>query len=168
MKTALFVVFCACLMSCTKDSEIVPEIAPKRHGRATWLTKDVRTPKQGIYEGQGSVILHSDSALINKAFRTIRYTSDSTVTIQWWSNPDTAILVDVADTLRYVYTSDQTNTSCGEQRTIYDYTSTGFVRNDTLFESGTVRYRWYYYGQLRKELNGTWESWVKFKRTIKD
>ncbi len=168
MKTALFALFCACLMSCTKDTEIVPEIAPERTKSAYRTNRDTRTPKQGVWEGKSAVLLHSDSALINKAFRTIRYTSDSTVTIQWWTNPDTAILVQVADTLRYVYTSDQFNNSCGEQRTIYDYTSTGFVRNDTLFESGTVRYRWYYYGQLRKELTGTWQSWVKFKRTIKD
>lgn len=166
MKTAIFTLICACLLSCTKDAEIVPEIAPERTKSVFMTNRDTRTPKQGVWEGKSFILLHSDSALINKAFRNIRYTSDSTVTIQWWTIPDTAILVNVADTLRYVYTSDQTNTSCGEQRVIYDYTSTGFVRNDTLFESGTVRYRWYYYGQLRKELNGTFESWVKFKRHL--
>jgi len=164
MKTTLITLLCLLLLSCEKEAEIYPD-KPVRTARGFHTNKDVRTPKQGSYEGISSVLLHTDSALIQKAFRIIRYQSDTTFLIQWWTHPDTAVLVQVADTMHYIFTTDQTNYSCGEQRVIYDYTVTGYVSHDTIFEAGTVRYRWFYYGVLKVEKNGTWSSWVKFKRT---
>jgi len=166
MKIKIFLyLFVLALFSCEKEIEtITPETKTERHSRGYRTDRDVRTPKQGVYEGMSSILLHADTAYHKKAFRIIKYQTDSTFLMQWWSNPDTSVLVNVADTLRYVFTTDQTNNSCGEQRVIYDYNVTGYVRHDTIYESGDVHYRLYFNKVLIKELHGSWSSWVKFKR----
>jgi len=59
-------------------------------------------------------------------------------------------------------TYDRTNTSCGLQRSIYDYSVTTIRKGDSVFESGAVRYRWYYEGNLIKDLQGTFTVKLKY------
>ena len=163
----IYFIFIFILFSCEKEIEMIStDIKTERHSRGYRTDRDVRTPKQGVYEGMSSILLHSDTSFYNKAFRIIKYETDSTFWMQWWSNPDTSVLVNVSDTLRYIFTTDQTNYSCGEQRVIYDYIVKGYVGRDTIYESGDVRYRLYFNKVLCKELNGSWSSWVKFKRKL--
>jgi hypothetical protein len=59
-------------------------------------------------------------------------------------------------------TYDRTNTSCGYQRSVYDFTAISYMVNDSLFESGTVRHRFWYEGRLLKDINGIWSAKLRY------
>lgn len=92
---------------------------------------------------------------------TFRQITDSTISIQWWSAPDTCDTIVCADTLFYTIALRKHNESCGYQDTWFIFNSTGFFRNDSLFEHGQVEYLYYNNKVLRMQSYGQWQSWVK-------
>jgi hypothetical protein len=105
--------------------------------------------------------------VIVPAIREVRYLSDSTFDMRWWTYPDTSVTVNVTDTLRYVMPLHWHNTSCGVQDTWHIYDVTGIFRNDTLFETGTLEYKFYYYGELKQHFFGTFTAYSMFERKLR-
>lgn len=158
-----------CLAACEKPEDVDPLPAkPERFMRYYRSEKDTRTPRPGKWSGQNTYDLPGVASTTIPAWRLIRYlnNSDSLFELHWYSSPDSFTFVQPADTMRYTIVFDETNTSCGVQRTVWEWESTAYFRNDTMVEHGTVNYRWYYYGELRKQSRGTWQSWVTWERKM--
>lgn len=157
-----FLVQCLALLlmiatACEKEP-VAPDQPEQFRPIATAGHRDTLEPIAGRYKG---TMYYCVPGLVEQTINTtreIRHLSDSTFDCRWWSWPDTSVIVHRGDTLHYTMTSDVTNTNCGHQRVIWDYSSTATFENNTITEYGTVRYRLYYYGELVKELHGTWHS----------
>ena len=157
------ILFFLILTACENDQ--IESIQPNHVGYFR-VTKDVRVPKAGMWHG---VITYEIPGIVFHTIncnREIRYLSDSVIDLRWWSSPDTSVQVLINDTIRYTMTADYRSISCGNQRTIFDFTSTGYVENDTLKETGIVRYRFYYNDSLRIESVGWFKSWSEWERII--
>jgi hypothetical protein len=155
-----------CLISCEKEPENPGSEITNRTARGFRTNKDVRTPKEGEWQGENTFDLPNVASKTMPAWRRIQYLNDSLFKVQWYSHPDTFDLVTPCDTMRYEMVFDQTNTTCGIQRTIWQWNVTAFMVGDTLCESGTIYYQFYYYGILRKESIGSWSSKVTWKRKV--
>jgi len=152
-----------CLCSCTKDEVITPNKALPFPPRPV---PDLRVPREGMWDG---LMQYNITGVVDQcihAQRQIRYISDSTFTVKWWSAPDTCDTARVADTIRYRIVYRDHNLNCGDQLTIIAFDVTGYIRNDTLHETGTVDYSWFYYGELRKHATGQLSAHTKWLRII--
>lgn len=150
---------CLILLSCEKEGiEPLNPINP-----IPFIShRDTSHFKTGRYRGETHLIIPGQEVdKIQPAYREIVQVNNDYL-VRWWSAPDTTALATISDTLHYTMVFDVTNTSCGLQRFVYDYTVTSYRINDSIFESGTVRHRWYYNNQLMKDMQGTFESRLKF------
>lgn len=155
----------ALLMMVATGCEKEPMQEPKNEQHKPIVTaghRDTLEPIAGRYKG---TMYYNVPGLVEQTINTtreIRHRGDTAFDCRWWSWPDTSVIVQRADTMRYTMTSDVVNTNCGHQRVIWDWHSTATYSNNTITESGTVRYRLYYYGELVRELQGTWHSSAKW------
>jgi len=157
MKTLTLIFACLILASCV-DEPVEPE---PRKGTPFQSTRDTSTYKTGRYYGTMHLQIPGQVDVVNVAYREI-FQYQSSYVMRWWSAPDTTSLAAIADTLRYTMTHDVTNTSCGVQRFVYDYTVTTTRHYDSIFEHGSVRYRFYFNGALLKDLPGEFTAKLKF------
>jgi len=123
--------------------------------------RDTATFKTGRYSGESRLIIPGQVDITNPAYLEL-FQCENLYVVRWWTSPDTVSLAAITDTLRYVMTYDRTNTSCGLQRSIYDCSVTTIRKGDSVFESGAVRYRWYYEGNLIKDLPGSFTVKLKY------
>lgn len=147
MKKLLFMFL---LFGCSKADDVLPEPIHE----PVIICNQFKT---GRYLGKHTMDIPGNATVINTATREIYQEGDSLV-IRWWSCPDTTATALIQDTLTYIMTYDRINTSCGHQRSVYDFTATSYMINDSLFESGTVHYRFWYEGRLLKDITGTWSA----------
>lgn len=163
MKLFPFLVIVLCLCACTKDETKLSDGALPFHPRPT---PDFRVPREGLWEG---CMHYNITGVVDQciyAQRQIRYISDSTFTVKWWSTPDTCDTVIVADTMRYRMVYRSHNINCGDQLTLIAFDVAGYIRNDTLIETGTVNYSWFYNGVLRKYATGQLFAQSTWQRII--
>lgn len=158
MKTLTLILTCLILASCeVEDIQPVEVIQP----RPFVSHRDTSSFKTGRYNGTMHLQIPGHTDIVNPAYREI-FTHQGNYVMRWWSAPDTTSLAPIADTLHYTMTHDVTNTSCGIQRFVYDYTVTTTRQYDSIFEQGTVRFRWYFNGTLQKDLPGEFTAKLKY------
>jgi hypothetical protein len=155
------------LSACEPDEQEQDIVYADRTMRYFRTDKDVRKPKAGVWRGELHFVIPDKYDVTAHAIREVRYLSDSTFDMRWWSYPDTSVTVNVTDTLRYVMPLHWHNTSCGVQDTWHIYDVTGIFRNDTLFETGTLEYKFYYYGELKQHFFGTFTAYSMFERKLR-
>lgn len=96
------------------------------------------------------------------SYREVYRDDKGYLVMRWWSFPDTTTRIKNTDTLKYRMVYDNTNTSCGIQRSVYYYHARSYMAGDTLIESGTVEHRYYYEGRMVKHLFGDWRSEARY------
>jgi hypothetical protein len=163
----IIAIMAAVLLFAACEKEAIEPQPSERTGTAYTGTRDTRNPLPGIYEGTMyySIPGHVDTNVVYTR-RTIRYTDDTTeITIKWADIPDTIAFATPVAVISYTMTLIFESESCGLQKAIYDYYTTATVSYDSIFETGTIRYRWYYDNELRRDLTGRFTA--KLKRTKK-
>lgn len=158
INTLLFTALLCAFASCDKQEHISD--ADIRQGTATHASRETRVPMPGIYEGIITITIPGyveNSTQYTR--RTITYiTGPDEVHIKWCDIPDTFAIAQSGKEFGYVMTLKFSSSSCGQQDAIFDYTVQATSQYDSLFESGTIRYRWYYEGELRRDLPGTFTA----------
>jgi len=108
-----------------------------------------------VYEG---TITYSINGMVEDRTTYTRRIITSDSIVKWCDKPDTtAQIVSGRYNMSLVFKS----TSCGDQVSVYDYTTITAITDSTVTESGTITYRFYYNGELRKTLHGTFTAECK-------
>jgi hypothetical protein len=160
MRTIVFAWLLLCFVGCEKEP-FAPE--PQNRRATGIITNRNRSPREGTYEGE---LQYSIPDMVDQTIytqRQITYLNDSLIVIKWWSKPDTCDTISITTGITYTMAFRKASNTCGNQEVFYIWNSSGQVKNDTIFEHGTVEYRFYFEGELRVNRHGQWQSWVKWK-----
>jgi hypothetical protein len=150
----IFYIISIFLVACAKDDIInIEPIKP-----IEIILTDTSNIKTGRYRGEMWLYLPDRDTIYNFSYREIYRDKKGYLIMRWWSHPDTTSKMKDADTLKYKMTYDNTNTSCGIQRSIYIYMSKSYMNEDTLIEFGTVEHKFYYQYNMIKHIFGHWSS----------
>lgn len=125
-------------------------------------TEDTARIKTGRYSGEMWMYLPDRDTICMSSYREVYRDDKGYLVMRWWSFPDTTTRIKNTDTLKYRMVYDNTNTSCGIQRSVYYYHARSYMAGDTLIESGTVEHRYYYEGRMVKHLFGDWRSEARY------
>lgn len=154
----IFVILLIGITACEKDMvsgiEPVPEIVIE--------SPDTVSIKTGRYSGEMWMYLPDRDTICMSGYREVYRDDKGYLVMRWWSFPDTTTRIKNTDTLKYRMVYDNTNTSCGIQRSVYYYHARSYMAGDTLIESGTVEHRYYYEGRMVKRLFGDWRSEARY------
>ena len=82
----------------------------------------------------------------------------------WYTSPP-VVSKCIPSVNRYpiTYLIDKRNTSCSGHRSLLIFSGSGIIRNDSLFESGTYDYKYFFNDILTDHVTGSWSAW--FART---
>lgn len=146
------------MCACAKEGDLIAE-EPIPHIIVAGGTVTIKT---GRYSGEMWMYLPDRDTICVHAYREIYRDDKGYLVMRWWSFPDTATRTKDSDTLHYRMVYDNTNTSCGIQRSVYYYQVKSYMSGDKLIESGTVEHRYYYEGRMVKHLFGEWAAELKY------
>jgi len=156
------------LVSCIKE-EPAAEFEPMQPNKAYGYIseKDTRRPKQGEYWGTMTINVPGLVTTPISAWRVVRYNGKNAY-IQWFSDQYSLKSIKPGENISYSFTERHENNSCGNQVSIFDYHVTSHCTGDSMIESGTIRYRFYYEGKLLTDTTGTYTAGVKWCRKVND